>query len=191
MHTHLWVSSMFAAVSLLCLSISTLATPQDRLQQSQLKTPLQKSIAQKRIVQKNPAQKSIVQKSVAVINIDLNKYLGGTQGKLNDKSALIFKFGNGTDSNFCSIITTDNYLRQSKNRLENINLSESSFYFDCQWNNTYYFLSNRSATYAEVIIKQPDSQFPMSMHIEAKLVSLTGKKANIVSGDISLRRKPK
>ncbi|WP_237524151.1 hypothetical protein [Shewanella sp. KX20019] len=176
MHTHLWVSTMFTAVSLLCLSISTLATPSESLKQSKLKMP---------------AQKTPVQQAVAIINIDLNKYLGGTQGRLNNKSALIFKFGDGTDGNSCSIITTDNYLRHSKNRLENINLSESNFYFDCQWNNNYYFLSNRSPTYAEVIIKQPDSQFPMSMHIEAKLVNLTGEEANVVSGDISLRRKPR
>ncbi|MCL1137691.1 hypothetical protein [Shewanella pneumatophori] len=123
--------------------------------------------------------------------IELNKYLGGTEGKLNNKPALNFKFTNtnGSATNTCSIITTDNYLRHSKNRLENINLSESNFYFDCQWNGTYYFLSNRYRTYAEVIIKQPDSQFPMSMHIEAKLVSLTGERVEIISGDISLRRK--
>lgn len=128
-----------------------------------------------------------------LVTIELNKYLGGTQGKLNNKPALNFKFTNtnGSANNTCSIITTDNYLRHSKNRLENINLSESNFYFDCQWDGTYYFLSNRVKTYAEVIIKQPDSQFPMSMHIEAKLVSLTGEQANIVSGDISLRRQAK
>ncbi|MDR8522541.1 hypothetical protein [Shewanella fidelis] len=125
--------------------------------------------------------------------IELNKYLGGAEGKLNNKPALNFKFTNasGSPENTCSIITTDNYLRHSKNRLENINLSESNFYFDCQWNGTYYFLSNRYRTYAEVIIKQPDSQFPMSMHIEAKLVSLTGERVEIISGDISLRRKPR
>ncbi|ABV88716.1 hypothetical protein [Shewanella pealeana] len=131
--------------------------------------------------------------STVLVTIELNKYLGGTQGKLNNKPALNFKFTdtNGSANNTCSIITTDNYLRHSKNRLENINLSESNFYFDCQWDGTYYFLSNRVKTYAEVIIKQPDSQFPMSMHIEAKLVSLTGEQANIVSGDISLRRQAK
>ncbi|GIU05627.1 MULTISPECIES: hypothetical protein [unclassified Shewanella] len=136
--------------------------------------------------------KSTTTPSTTPVTIELNKYLGGTQGKLNNKSALTFKFTNtnGSASNTCSIITTDNYLRHSKNRLENINLSEKNFYFDCLWNGTYYFLSNRVRTYAEVIIKQPDSQFPMSMHIEAKLVSLTGEQANIISGDISLRRKP-
>lgn len=125
--------------------------------------------------------------------IELNKYLGGTEGKLNNKSALNFKFtnANGSNKNTCSIITTDNYLRHAKNRLENINLSEKNFYFDCTWDGRYYFLSNRVRTYAEVIIKQPDSQFPMSMHIEAKLVSLTGEQVEIISGDISLRRNPR
>ena len=122
------------------------------------------------------------------IIIQLNHYLGGEEASLADKPALSFKFSNGSSDDVCSIITTDNYLRHSKNRLENINLSEPNFYFDCHWNNTYYFLSNRYRTYAEVIIKQPDSQFPMSMHIEAKLVSLTGKRATIISGDISLKR---
>ncbi|WP_299804047.1 hypothetical protein [uncultured Shewanella sp.] len=128
-----------------------------------------------------------------VVTIELNKYLGGTEGKLNNKSALNFKFTNTNSSNknTCSIITTDNYLRHAKNRLENINLSEKNFYFDCTWNGRYYFLSNRVRTYAEVIIKQPDSQFPMSMHIEAKLVSLTGEQVEIISGDISLRRNQK
>lgn len=123
-----------------------------------------------------------------VTNIELTTYLGGTQGKLTDKPALIFKFGNGSADNTCRIITTEHYLRHAKNRLENINLSESRFYFDCEWNGNYYFLSNRYPTYAEVIIKQPDSHFPMSMHIEAKLVNLLGEKVDIVSGDISLRR---
>ncbi|GIU32719.1 hypothetical protein L2719_09885 [Shewanella schlegeliana] len=159
MHIFLWVSSILLAAGLLFLSINSQATPKS--------------------TDKSPA---------IAVTIELNKYLGGTQGKLKDKSALIFRFGNGSANNNCSIITTDNYLRHSKNRLENINLSESNFYFDCMWDGTYYFLSNRVRTYAEVIIKQPDSQFPMSMHIEAKLVSLTGEQANIISGDISLRR---
>lgn len=162
MHIFLWVSSILLAAGLLFLSISSQAT-----------------------------SKSTDESSAIVVTIELNKYLGGTQGKLKDKSALIFKFGNGSANDTCSIITTDNYLRHSKNRLENINLSESNFYFDCMWDGTYYFLSNRVKTYAEVIIKQPDSQFPMSMHIEAKLVSLTGEQANIISGDISLRRQAK
>jgi len=124
----------------------------------------------------------------ATTTIELNTYLGGQQGKLAGNPALIFKFGNGSDKNICSIITTEKYLRYSKNRLENINLSESSFYFDCEWKGKYYFLSKRYRTYAEVIIKEPDANFPMSMHIEAKLVSITGERASIVSGDISLRR---
>ena len=123
-----------------------------------------------------------------VTRIELTTYLGGTQGKLADKPALIFKFGDSSPNNTCRIITTEHYLRHAKNRLENINLSESLFYFDCEWNGNYYFLSNRYRTYAEVIIKQPDTNFPMSMHIEAKLVSLTGEQAQILSGDISLRR---
>lgn len=122
------------------------------------------------------------------IIIQLNHYLGGEEATLADKPALSFKFSNGFSDDVCSIITTDNYLRHSNNRLENINLSEPNFYFDCYWNDTYYFLSNRYRTYAEVIIKQPDSQFPMSMHIEAKLVSVTGGKATIISGDIPLKR---
>ncbi|GIU13738.1 hypothetical protein [Shewanella sp. MBTL60-007] len=162
MHILLWVSSILIASGLLLLSINSQATP-------------------------NQTASS----NIKGVTIELNKYLGGTQGKLKDKSALIFRFGNGSANNSCSIITTDNYLRHSKNRLENINLSESNFYFDCMWGGTYYFLSNRVKTYAEVIIKQPDSQFPMSMHIEAKLISLTGEQANIISGDISLRRQAK
>ncbi|MGS0673776.1 hypothetical protein [Shewanella sp. 125m-1] len=158
MHLQLWISPVLVTIGLLFLSVNTQAT-------TKTTTAIDK-----------PA-----------ITINLNKYLGGSQGKLKEKSALIFKFGNGSANNTCSIITTDNYLRHAKNRLENINLSESNFYFDCLWNGTYYFLSNRVRTYAEVIIKQPDSQFPMSMHIEAKLVSLTGEQANIISGDISLR----
>ncbi len=122
------------------------------------------------------------------IIIQLNRYLGGEEATLADKPALSFKFSNGSSDDVCSIITTDNYLRHSNNRLENINLSEPNFYFDCIWNDSYYFLSNRYRTYAEVIIKQPDSEFPMSMHIEAKLVSVTGDKATIISGDIPLKR---
>ena len=160
MHTKLWTVSILIAIGLLFLSIHTQATTKQTITTNQL-----------------------------VTTIELNKYLGGTQGKLKEKAALIYKFGNGNPNNTCSIITTENYLRHSKNRLENINLSEPRFYFDCEWEGTYYFLSNRYKTYAEVIIKQPDSQFPMSMHIEAKLVSLTGEQANIISGDISLRRK--
>ena len=164
MHILFWVSSILTASGLMLLSINSYATSK---------------------VSNHP--------STTPVTIELNKYLGGTQGKLNNKPALNFKFTNtnGGANNTCSIITTDNYLRHSKNRLENINLSEANFYFDCTWNGRYYFLSNRVRTYAEVIIKQPDSQFPMSMHIEAKLVSLTGEQANIISGDISLTRKPR
>ena len=158
MHLQLWISPVLVTIGLLFLSVKTQATTKTT---------------------------TAIDKPATTIN--LNKYLGGSQGKLKEKSALIFKFGNGSANNTCSIITTDNYLRHAKNRLENINLSESNFYFDCLWNGTYYFLSNRVRTYAEVIIKQPDSQFPMSMHIEAKLVSLTGEQANIISGDISLK----
>lgn len=124
----------------------------------------------------------------ANITIKLDRYLGGNDTKLAAKPALSFNFSRGASDNVCSIITTDSYLRYSNNRLENINLSEPNFFFDCHWDDTYYFLSKRYRTYAEVIIKQPDSQFPMSMHIEAKLVSLTGERATIISGDIPLKR---
>lgn len=124
----------------------------------------------------------------ANITIKLDRYLGGNDTKLAAKAALSFNFSNGASENVCSIITTDSYLRYSNNRLENINLSEPNFFFDCHWDDTYYFLSKRYRTYAEVIIKQPDNQFPMSMHIEAKLVSLTGERATIISGDIPLKR---
>ncbi|MGS0681246.1 hypothetical protein ACVBIL_08810 [Shewanella sp. 125m-7] len=172
MHIRLWISALFMAASLLLLSITIQAG--------------------ERSVPKAVSTSTTVSNSDVAKTIELNKYLGGHQGKLNNKSALTFKFTHtdGSPNNTCSIITTDNYLRHSKNRLENINLSESDFYFDCLWNGTYYFLSNRVKTYAEVIIKQPDSRFPMSMHIEAKLVSLLGERVEIISGDISLRRKP-
>ncbi|WP_394390609.1 hypothetical protein [Shewanella woodyi] len=123
--------------------------------------------------------------------IELNTYLGGSEGKLANKPALIYKFSDGSQQNRCSIITTENYLVNARNRLENINLSEPNFYFDCVWDGRYYFLSNRHRTYAEVIIKQPDMNFPMSMHIEAKLINIIGEHAEVISGDISLRRSKK
>ncbi|GIU43279.1 hypothetical protein TUM4438_11820 [Shewanella sairae] len=180
----LWFAAMCVAVSLLLLSLKTQATAKS-LTQTTVMTPATNSA--------NATDSNKPDNKTPMTTITLNKYLGGTEGKLNNKSALNFKFtnANGSNKNTCSIITTDNYLRHSKNRLENINLSEKNFYFDCTWDGRYYFLSNRVRTYAEVIIKQPDSQFPMSMHIEAKLVSLTGEQVEIISGDISLRRNPR
>ena len=180
----LWFAAVFVPISLLLLSLKTQATVKS-LTQTAVATPATNSA--------NATHSNKPDNETVMTTITLNKYLGGTEGKLNNKSALNFKFTNtnGSNKNTCSIITTDNYLRHSKNRLENINLSEKNFYFDCTWNGRYYFLSNRVRTYAEVIIKQPDSQFPMSMHIEAKLVSLTGEQVEIISGDISLRRKPR
>lgn len=129
--------------------------------------------------------------------IELDTYLGGRQTQLDGKPALAFIFshnaklnneisGSGSSSNNCSIITTDQYLRQSKGRLENINLTEPNFYFDCEWEGKFYMLSNHYRTYAEVIVKPPDANFPMSIHIEAKLVTLSGERLEVISGDIPL-----
>ncbi|WOT04473.1 hypothetical protein [Shewanella youngdeokensis] len=167
MHTSFRVSALLTVVCLLYLSFSTTATTPAQLTQVKV---------------------APVVAPTAETTIKLSQYLGGSETKLAQQPALVFMFGNGTESNTCSITTTDSYLRHSNYRLENINLSESNFYFDCYWNGTYYFLSKRQPTYAEVLIKHPDSQFPMSMHIEAKLISLTGERMNIISGDISLRR---
>ncbi|WP_256717747.1 hypothetical protein [Shewanella sp. UCD-KL12] len=125
--------------------------------------------------------------------IELDTYLGGDQSKLAGKSALAFTFSHQSktlstsDNNSCNIITTDKYLRSTKGRLENINLTEPNFFFDCEWEGKYYMLSNRYPTYAEVIIKPPDEHFPMTMHIEAKLVTLTGEMLEVISGDIPLK----
>ncbi|QLE86741.1 MULTISPECIES: hypothetical protein [Shewanella] len=120
--------------------------------------------------------------------IELTRYDGGYQGDLNDEKALMFVFSSNNQHFQCHVTTTEKYLRQAQHRLENINLSEPNFYFDCQSDEQHYMLSNRYRTYAEVIIKQPDSQFPMSMHIEAKLVNLDGDFAYVRSGDIALTR---
>lgn len=126
--------------------------------------------------------------------IELDTYLGGHQTQLDGKPALSFIFSHNTkqsnkvsgSGNSCSIITTDLYLRQSKGRLENINLTEPNFYFDCEWEGKFYMLSNLYRTYAEVIVKTPDENFPMSIHIEAKLVTLSGENLEVISGDIPL-----
>ncbi|WP_247663132.1 hypothetical protein [Shewanella sp. MMG014] len=121
--------------------------------------------------------------------LHLETYLGGHSTNLANKAALSFKFGQRNSQHVCHITTTEEHLMQSKNLLENINLSEKYFFFDCQIDNDFYVLSNQYRTYAQVIIKQPDINFPMSMHIEAKLVTIDGKLLNVTSGDISLKWK--
>ncbi|WP_394203230.1 hypothetical protein [Shewanella waksmanii] len=130
----------------------------------------------------------LISTSAQATIIELTHYQGGFQGELNDQAALMFVFNSDDERYQCHISTTEQYLRQAQHRLENINLSEPNFFFDCQSKTQHFMLSNRYRTYAEVLIKQPDAQFPMSMHIEAKLVNLAGEIAFIRSGDISLKR---
>ncbi|GIU52113.1 MULTISPECIES: hypothetical protein [Shewanella] len=120
--------------------------------------------------------------------INLEKYLGGYSAELAGKPALTFKFSSKNSDNICSIITTEEHMFSSNNLLENINLSEKNFYLDCEVEDKFYMLSNHYRTYAQVLIKQPDINFPMSMHIEAKLVTINGVQLNVISGDISLRK---
>ncbi|WP_153913427.1 hypothetical protein [Shewanella sp. TC10] len=126
--------------------------------------------------------------SIYATTISLEQYLGGYSTELAGKPALTFKFTSINSDDFCNIITTEEHMFSSNNLLENINLSEKNFYLDCEVDNQFYMLSNHFRTYAQVLIKQPDTNFPMSMHIEAKLVTINGEYLNVISGDISLRK---
>ena len=121
-------------------------------------------------------------------SINLEHYAGGYNANLAGKPAITFKFTAKDRNHYCNIITTEEHMFKSNNLLENINLSDKNFYLDCEVNGQFYILSNRYRTYAQVLIKQPDINFPMSMHIEAKLVTIDGNVLNVSSGDISLKR---
>ncbi|MDO6610146.1 hypothetical protein Q4601_00545 [Shewanella sp. 1_MG-2023] len=131
---------------------------------------------------------SIYSSSIYATTINLEKYIGGYSTELAGKPALTFKFTDINSDDYCNIITTEEHMFSSNNLLENINLSEKNFYLDCEVDGQFYMLSNHYRTYAQVLIKQPDIKFPMSMHIEAKLVTINGEYLNVISGDISLRK---